>query len=223
MAANEQKVMNILEVEFDGNVLNVTVAPEDLSEAYTINLFARDYDKDKKTFVDNDETLAKFNEALKEYLEIDSVDGLEMLEGKEVTVFVNGNNATFWEVKKLLRPDVELIGVQFKGKVVGVRDYDTQRRLVLEKLEDEDTGEVLEGEYFVSFNFGQYIKSKGISIPVKSKLADKKEQFEDLTGVKWEEHEKLVGETLKVEVKENKVSTEVPTYLELKKRRLPKQ
>lgn len=223
MAANEQKVMNILEVEFDGNVLNVTVAPEDLSEAYTINLFARDYDKDKKTFVDNDETLEKFNEELKEYLEIDSVDDLEMLEGKEVTVFVNGNNATFWEVKKLLRPDVELIGVQFKGKVVGVRDYDTQRRLVLEKLEDEDTGEVLEGEYFVSFKFGQYIKSKGISIPVKSKLADKKEQFEDLTGVKWEEHEKLVGETLKVEVKENKVSTEVPTYLELKKRRLPKQ
>lgn len=227
---NEQVNLTILDANFnEGKALELTLAPEDMSSAYTMKLYAQSYDPETKKWSEDEETTAKFNEQIKEYLDIDEVseDTLASLVDKEVTVYLNNDTVTFWKVEKLLRPDKELIDELFKAKVTGVRDYDTQRRLVLdlyEENEDGGLGEKLEGKYFVTFNFGQYIKAREITLPVEAKRVDQKEKFLNLTGVEWDDWETLVKDnvTLRVEVKQNNVDTtgKVPTFLELKKRKV---
>lgn len=231
MAVNEKIELEVLDAQFDGNVLEMTLAPEDLSEAFSMALFNNDFDKEAKKFVENPETSERFNETIKEYFGFDEIgqDEIDQLIGRKLEVYKNGNNVTLWEVQKLLKPDEEMLGQTFFAEIVDIRDYDASRRVVVELYEEEETdegtkkGEKLEGRYFINFGFGTWIASKKVMLPNKAEKINKQNQFKEKLLVDWDNGEQLKGVVVKVEAKSNPAFSENSTWLELKARKAPKK
>lgn len=225
---NEKLELNILDGNYNGNVLELILVPDDMSEAYTLALFNADFDSEKKAFVANDETSEKFHETIKQYFDLDEITPTDvaMLINRTITVYKNGDKVTLWEVQKLLRPHRDMFNFTYFAEIVDVRDYDSQRRVVVE-LYDEDEegkkGDKLEGRYFVNFGFGQWIPSKKVMLPVEAKKIKKQQEFKDKLLVDWDNYEELIGVTVKVEAKENQLTGSDEGYLELKKRKAPKK
>jgi hypothetical protein len=225
---NEKIELEVLTAEYDGNVLELVLAPEDMTEAYTLALFNADFDRDKKAFVPNEETSEKFNATVKEYLGFEELgeDELTELVGRKLELFKNEDKVTFWEVQKLLRPLPDMFSFTYFAEIVDIQDYDAQRRVIVELYEEDEEGkksDKLEGRYFVNFGFGQWIPSKQINLPVESKKIKKQKEFQDKLLVNWDNAKDLIGVVVKVEAKENPMTDSDEGYLELKKRKAPKK
>lgn len=206
----------VLEAGFDGNVLKLVTALEDMSAVHEVSMFAADWDKDAKSFKANPETEENFYDNLEKYLGLTDVDdeSVQSLVDRELDVYVSSNGkATFYEPQTLSKADEEEIGELWASEIVGIIDFDSERRVVIQSEDASDP----EARYFVKFNFGNYIQSKGISLPNPAKLSKQKEKFENLLGIKWEEAEQANGMKVTVEVRKNELGVGHPTYLELKK------
>lgn len=231
MTVNEQIQLEVLDATYDGNVLEMTLAPEDMSEAFSMALFNNDWDKEAKKFVDNPETTERFNETIKTYFGFDELgqEEIDQLIGRTLTVFKNGTNVTLWEVQTLLKPTEEMLDQTFFAEIVDCKDYDASRRLVVELYEEEETdegtkkGQKLEGRYFINFAFGTWIASKKVMLPNKADKKKKQGQFKEKLLVDWDNWEELKGTVVKVEAKANPSFSENSRWLELKPRKAPKK
>lgn len=231
MTVNEQIKLEVLDATFDGNVLEMTLAPEDMSEAFSMALFNNDWDKEANKFVDNPKTTERFNETIKTYFGFDELgqDEIDQLIGRTLNVFKNGTNVTLWEVQTLLKPTEEMLDQTFFAEIVDCKDYDASRRLVVELYEEEETdegtkkGQKLEGRYFINFAFGTWIASKKVMLPNKADKKKKQGQFKEKLLVDWDSWEELKGTVVKVEAKANPSFSENSRWLELKPRKAPKK
>lgn len=231
MTVNEQIQLEVLDATYDGNVLEMTLAPEDMSEAFSMALFNNDWDKEAKKFVDNPETTERFNETIKTYFGFDELgqEEIDQLIGRTLDVFKNGTNVTLWEVQTLLKPTEEMLDQTFFAEIVDCKDYDASRRLVVELYEEEETdegtkkGQKLEGRYFINFAFGTWIASKKVMLPNKADKKKKQGQFKEKLLVDWDKWEDLKGTVVKVEAKANPSFSENSRWLELKPRKAPKK
>lgn len=231
MTVNEQIQLEVLDATYDGNVLEMTLAPEDMSEAFSMALFNNDWDKEAKKFVDNPETTERFNETIKTYFGFDELgqEEIDKLIGRTLNVFKNGTNVTLWEVQTLLKPTEEMLDQTFFAEIVDCKDYDASRRLVVELYEEEETdegtkkGQKLEGRYFINFAFGTWIASKKVMLPNKADKKKKQGQFKEKLLVDWDSWEELKGTVVKVEAKANPSFSENSRWLELKPRKAPKK
>lgn len=231
MTVNEQIQLEVLDATYDGNVLEMTLAPEDMSEAFSMALFNNDWDKEAKKFVDNPETTERFNETIKTYFGFDELgqEEIDQLIGRTLNVFKNGTNVTLWEVQTLLKPTEEMLDQTFFAEIVDCKDYDASRRLVVELYEEEETdegtkkGQKLEGRYFINFAFGTWIASKKVMLPNKADKKKKQGQFKEKLLVDWDKWEELKGTVVKVEAKANPSFSENSRWLELKPRKAPKK
>lgn len=231
MTVNEKIQLDVLDATFDGNVLEMTLAPEDMSEAFSMALFNNDWDKEAKKFVDNPETTERFNETIKTYFGFDELgqEEIDQLIGRTLNVFKNGTNVTLWEVQTLLKPTEEMLDQTFFAEIVDCKDYDASRRLVVELYEEEETdegtkkGQKLEGRYFINFAFGTWIASKKVMLPNKADKKKKQGQFKEKLLVDWDSWEELKGTVVKVEAKANPSFSENSRWLELKPRKAPKK
>lgn len=231
MTVNEQIQLDVLDATYDGNVLEMTLAPEDMSEAFSMALFNNDWDKEAKKFVDNPETTERFNETIKTYFGFDELgqDEIDQLIGRTLNVFKNGTNVTLWEVQTLLKPTEDMLDQTFFAEIVDCKDYDASRRLVVELYEEEETdegtkkGQKLEGRYFINFAFGTWIASKKVMLPNKADKKTKQGQFKEKLLVDWDNWEELKGTVVKVEAKSNPSFSENARWLELKPRKAPKK
>lgn len=202
----------LLQVENEDATLKLQFAPEDYSAVYDVNLWKKDWDSDKKVAVANEETYTNYLENLKEYLEIedDEPETLEAITGKTFSVYESNGKVTLWEPKTLSKAPMDEVGSLWNCTVVDIREYDAMIQVVVE------TDEMPNEQLGIKFNWGTWIKAKGISIPNPALKVKKAERFKNLTGLDMDNAKEFIGRSVMVEVKKNELTGE-GTWLDLKK------
>lgn len=211
----EQKELMLLQFENDGTTLKLQFTPEDFSAIYDVALWQKDWDADKKKAVANEETYTKYLENLQEYLGVkdDEEETLQALVGKMFSLYDDDGKMTFWEPLTLAKAPEDEVGALWQCKVVDIREYDTMIQVILE------TDEMPNEQLGVKFNWGTWIRAKGISIPNPARKIKTAERFFNLTGLDIVNAKDLIGREVMVEVKKNDLTGE-GTWLDLKKSKI---
>lgn len=185
----------VVSVDVEDISVKIQAAREDYSAIYDLQLFKQEYDKDSKTWVDNEETTKRYNEY------VDLLGGIPK-EDDTISVFVNEETGKAYVTEPKAFTKVEKPSAKDAGKLY--------MNMTITEIKDSPKGrEVIVDykgtNYSFSFNSGVWVPKVNKFIPNPAKLAKAKARFNELfedVNVKWENPELAIG--LKVNATVNK-------------------
>lgn len=185
----------VVSVDVEDISVKIQAATEDYSAIYDLQLFKQEYDKDSKTWVDNEETTKRYNE----YVEL--LGGIPK-EDDTISVFVNEETGKAYVTEPKAFTKVEKPSAKDAGKLY--------MNMTITEIKDSPKGrEVIVDykgtNYSFSFNTGVWLEKRKQFILNKAKLAKAQVRFNELfadVNVKWDAPELAIG--LKVNATVNK-------------------
>ena len=206
----EKQPLTVVANEVQEESVKFTLINKEETAVYELTLFKKDYDKDSKEWVTNDETTEKYYKQLQDELGIMTDDQLDDLTGKSFDLYTNDENgkAYFDKPKGLEKPTLDQEGDLESGEIVDVVDYEGKRVVVV----------AIDGKnYGVNFGFSNWIAQLEKYVVNQGKKAKQMNRFKDITGSDWDDTEELIGLTVNVEFKSFATASGKVPYLELKK------
>lgn len=185
----------VVSVDVEDISVKIQAATEDYSAIYDLQLFKQEYDKDSKTWVDNEETTKRYNE----YVEL--LGGIPK-EDDTISVFVNEETGKAYVTEPKPFTKVEKPSAKDAGKlymnmtITEVKDSPKGREVIVDYKGTN---------YSFSFNTGVWLEKRKQFILNKAKLAKAVVRFNELfedVNVKWDNPELAIG--LKVNATVNK-------------------
>lgn len=191
----EKTKLVVVSVDVEDISVKIQAATEDYSAIYDLQLFKQEYDKESKTWVENDETTKRYNE----YVEL--LGGIPK-EDDVIEVFVNEETGKAYVTEPKAFTKVEKPSVKDAGKLY--------MNMTITEIKDSPKGrEVIVDykgtNYSFSFNSGVWVQKVSKFIPNPAKLAKAKARFNELfedVNVTWDAPELAIG--LKVNATVNK-------------------
>lgn len=185
----------VVSVDVEDISVKIQAATEDYSAIYDLQLFKQEYDKDSKTWVENDETTKRYNE----YVEL--LGGIPK-EDDVIQVFVNEETGKAYVTEPKAFTKVEKPSAKDAGKLY--------MNMTITEIKDSPKGrEVIVDykgtNYSFAFNTGVWLEKRKQFILNKAKLAKAEARFNELfedVNVKWDAPELAIG--LKVNATVNK-------------------
>lgn len=185
----------VVSVDVEDISVKIQAATEDYSAIYDLQLFKQEYDKDSKTWVDNEETTKRYNE----YVEL--LGGIPK-EDDTISVFVNEETGKAYVTEPKAFTKVEKPSAKDAGKLY--------MNMTITEIKDSPKGrEVIVDykgvNYSFAFNTGVWLEKRKQFILNKAKLTKAVVRFNELfedVNVKWDNPELAIG--LKVNATVNK-------------------
>lgn len=212
---SEKIEVSIIEVKEEKEGLKLTVAPEDFSAVYEVNLFKQSYDRKEKKWHDDQEQYDQFIQNMKDFFEIElDVDPLADLEkaliNRKIELYKRSETKlSFFEGIDIEKPANDLIGDIEKVTIERVDVYDAMARIIFKWVD---------GKYYAqNFRFGKWLDSLEKTIPNPAKRIKSEERFKKLTGVGFDDAQSLVGKEVQVEIVENSFKPNEEGLCEMKR------
>lgn len=206
----EQIKVQIIDVEETDETLKLTALNDDQTAVYELSLGKMKYNKSKKEWSDDSETMERYITNLDELLGLKPDDAKEVLIGREIDVFKRSEDkVSFFDGITVEKPTNDMIGDLEQVEIKQVQVFDTKARIIFEWSNGKN--------YAMNFNYGNWIESLEKMIPNPAKKAKAEERFKKLTGATFEQSELLVGKKVMCEIKENKMNPTGNGFCELKK------
>ena len=183
--------LELVDVTFEDKKAVLTFLDEDRGEIREVNFNKQSYDSDVNKFVDDEEKAAKVEEWCEEHFNL-PFDRLAEAIGERKDIYAYDKFNSLFEVKQIAKFDKDMVGQILQVDITNVEDDGIKISIQFE----------YEGETYESkMTYADYLEAKKQWFVNPLKKKKQFEKFEDKFGITVDEKEKLIGETVMIEIK----------------------
>lgn len=197
----EKTSVVVLSVNNEDISVKISVAKEDYSAMYDLQLFKQEYDKDSKTWSNTEEATKRYEELVSELGGIPEEDDV-------IELYLNDSNGKAYVTPpksggRIEKPELSLKRLK-QVPIVDIKDSAKGRAVVVEHKGKR---------YAFNFNTGEYIQKINKFIPNQGKLIKAQERFNELfedVNVTWDNPELAIGLIVDCTVNKNALDPSSP-------------